>query len=263
MSIPKVIHYCWFGGNPLPRSAKKCIKSWKKYCPDYKIIRWDESNFDIRENRYAAEAYQCKKWAFVSDYARLKIICDRGGIYLDTDVELLRPLDDLLENQGFLGFQDDDATVATGLGLGAEAGQPMIRAMLDDYRDIPFLKEDGTMDMTSCPHRNTQSLIPFGLRPDGTRQEVCGLQIFPRDYFCPISLRTGELQKTDNTYSIHHFDASWVEDKRFLHFMRTIRIKQHVPPVVYWALRFCYRRCRDVSRLVSSPFRRTGSNQKE
>lgn len=219
MSIPKVIHYCWFGGNPLPKSVKKCIRSWKKYCPDYKIIRWDESNFDISENRYAAEAYACKKWAFVSDYARLKIICDQGGIYLDTDVELLRPLDDLLDCQGFLGFQEDNS-VATGLGFGAEAGQPLVRAMLDDYRDIPFLRDDGTRDMTPCPVRNTDSLLPFGLRADGTRQEVCGLQFFPQDYFCPISLRTGELHITNNTYSIHHFDASWMEDKRYLHFLR-------------------------------------------
>ena len=260
MSIPKVIHYCWFGGNPLPRSAKKCIKSWKKYCPDYKIIRWDESNFDISENRYAAEAYQCKKWAFVSDYARLKIICDQGGIYLDTDVELLRPLDDLLDFQGFLGFQDDNATVATGLGLGAEAGQPMIRAMLDDYRDIPFLKEDGTRDMTPCPVRNTDSLLPFGLRADGTRQEVCGLQIFPQDYFCPMSFRTGELKKTKHTYSIHHFDGSWLNNPQ--HF-RAIHLRSKTSPAVYRTIRFFYRRFRDVSRLVSSPFRRTGSNQKE
>ena len=262
MSIPKVIHYCWFGGNPLPKSVKKCIRSWKKYCPDYKIIRWDESNFDISENRYAAEAYACKKWAFVSDYARLKIICDQGGIYLDTDVELLRPLDDLLDYQGFLGFQEDNS-VATGLGFGAEAGQPMVRAMLDDYRDIPFLRGDGTRDMTPCPVRNTDSLLPFGLRADGTRQEVCGLQFFPQDYFCPISLRTGELHITNNTYSIHHFDASWMEDKRYLHFLRTVRIRRQVPPAVYRALRFCYRRCRDVSGLVSSCFRRTGTNQKE
>ena len=262
MSIPKVIHYCWFGGNPLPKPVKKCIRSWKKYCPDYKIIRWDESNFDINENRYAAEAYACKKWAFVSDYARLKIICDQGGIYLDTDVELLRPLDDLLDCQGFLGFQEGNS-LATGLGFGAEAGQPMVRAMLDDYRDIPFLRGDGTRDMTPCPVRNTNSLLPFGLRADGTRQEVCGLQLFPQDYFCPISHRTGELHITNNTYSIHHFDGSWVEDKRHLHFLRTVRIKQKVPPAVYRALRFCYRRCRDVSGLVSSCFRRTGTKQKE
>ena len=262
MSIPKVIHYCWFGGNPLPKPVKKCIRSWEKYCPDYKIIRWDESNFDISENRYAAEAYACKKWAFVSDYARLKIICDQGGIYLDTDVELLRPLDDLLDYQGFLGFQEGNS-VATGLGFGAEAGQPMVRAMLDDYRDIPFLRGDGTRDMTPCPVRNTNSLLPFGLRADGTRQEVCGLQFFPQDYFCPISHRTGELHITNNTYSIHHFDGSWVEDKRHLHFLRTVRIKQKVPPTVYRALRFSYRRCRDVSGLVSSCFRRTGTNQKE
>ena len=116
VKIPKVIHYCWFGGGQMPAIHQKYIRSWKKYCPDYEIVRWDESNFDIHENCYAEEAYQCGKWAFVSDYARLKIIYDHGGIYLDTDVELLKPLDPLLEYEGFMGFQND-ALVSSGLGL--------------------------------------------------------------------------------------------------------------------------------------------------
>ena len=107
MSIPKKIHYCWFGRNPLPESAKKCIESWKKYCPEYEIIEWNEDNFDLTENRYAREAYEQKKWAFVSDYARLKIVYEQGGIYMDVDVELIKPLDELTELDGYMGFEKE------------------------------------------------------------------------------------------------------------------------------------------------------------
>ena len=125
MSIPKVIHYCWFGDKELPKLAKKCIKSWNKYCPDYKIVCWTEDNFDVTCNRYVHEAYKAKKWAFVSDYVRLKVVYDNGGIYLDTDVELIKPIDDLIENSGFMGF-DEKGIIATGLGFGAEAGNKII-----------------------------------------------------------------------------------------------------------------------------------------
>ena len=129
MSIPKKIHYCWFGRNPLPESAKKCIESWKKYCPAYEIIEWNEDNFDLTENRYAREAYEQKKWAFVSDYARLKIVYEQGGIYMDVDVELIKPLDELTELDGYMGFEkeiDGQMWIATGLGFGARAGHPIV-----------------------------------------------------------------------------------------------------------------------------------------
>lgn len=143
MSIPKKIHYCWFGRNPLPESAKKCIESWKKYCPAYEIIEWNEDNFDLTENRYAREAYEQKKWAFVSDYARLKIVYEQGGIYMDVDVELIKPLDELTELDGYMGFEkeiDGQMWIATGLGFGARAGHPIVGALLKDYEDIPFIK---------------------------------------------------------------------------------------------------------------------------
>ena len=145
MSIPKVIHYCWFGKGEMPKLAKKCIKSWKKYCPDYEIICHNEDNFDCFQNRYMSEAYQAKKWAFVSDYARLKIIYDNGGIYLDTDVEIIKPIDDLLRNKGFMGF-DEKGIVATGLGFGAEKGNEIIGEFLKDYNN--YIKENpGLKDM--------------------------------------------------------------------------------------------------------------------
>lgn len=220
MPIPKVIHYCWFGKKPVPGRVKKCIESWKRHCPDYRIIRWDETNFDVGENRYIREAYESGKWAFVSDYARLKIVYENGGIYLDTDVKLLRPLDALLGYEGFMGFQrcgivDGTAfeTVATGLGFGASLKHPVIGLLAKEYQSLYFLGEDGTMDLTPCPDRNTRTLMKLGLRPDGTRQEICGMQIFPAEYFCPLGWGMLKAEITANTYAIHLFEASWIEDE--------------------------------------------------
>lgn len=212
MSIPKVIHYCWFGGASLPKSVQRCIKSWNVFCPDYEIKEWNESNFDVSANRYAREAYEQRKWAFVSDYARLKIIFDQGGIYMDTDVELLRPLDVLLELEGFMGFQDR-TLVASGLGFGAVQGHPVIAALLEDYRDIPFVLPDGTLDTTPCPKRNTERLKILGLRPDNSLQTLQGVRILPSDYLCPMDYYSSKVNITENTISIHHFDASWTSAK--------------------------------------------------
>lgn len=212
MSIPKVIHYCWFGGNEMPAAYIKYMESWKRYCPDYEIRLWDEKNFDFSDNLYAQQAYEQKKWAFVSDYARLKIIYEYGGIYLDTDVEILKPFDDLLELKGFLGFQDNNE-VATGLGFGAEKGNPVVKAMLDDYTNAAFILPDGTHDTTPCPARNTEALIPLGFWADGCMQTVDGVTIFPADYFCPIGFHDSHRNFSANTYSIHHYSASWLPPK--------------------------------------------------
>ena len=160
--IPRKIHYCWFGRGEKPRLAQKCIASWKKYCPDYKIIEWNEQNFDISKNRYVQQAYEAKKYAFVSDYARLAVVYEYGGIYLDTDVELVRPLDELLELPGFMGFQTNNE-VATGLGFGARKGNPVVQALLRDYDALDFLKADGSADLTPCPERNTRVLQALGV----------------------------------------------------------------------------------------------------
>ena len=153
--IPKIIHYCWFGGNPFPELAQKCIASWKKFCPDYEIKEWNESNYDVTKNQYMREAFENKQWAFVSDYARLDIIYENGGIYLDTDVELLKPLDDLLILTGFMGFEENKKLCATGLGFGAVPKLPIIKEMRDDYDNIIFIKEDGSFDQTPCPYFQT------------------------------------------------------------------------------------------------------------
>lgn len=208
--IPKTIHYCWFGGNPLPKFALKCIKSWRKYCPDYQIIRWDESNFDIAKcPRYVQEAYSAKKWAFVTDYVRLQVVYEHGGIYLDTDVTLLKNLDTLLNHSAFFG-REDDLHVNTGLGFGAEKGSEVLKELMLDYQSIPFILENGKMDLTPCPARNTNVLLRRGLRQDNTKQLLNGeILILPTEYFCPIDYKTGKKHITKNTFSIHHFSASW------------------------------------------------------
>lgn len=206
MSIPKVIHYCWFGGKPLPKSAEKCIKSWKKYCPDYEIIRWDESNFDTSCNPYCQYAFENKKWAFLTDYIRLKVVYENGGVYLDTDVELLKSLDKLLENSAYMGFQDD-AEVNTGLGFAAEKGHPFIGENMRYYENLTDFSQ-----LRACPIITTELLLPHGLKVNsGEIQTVADMTIYPSEYLCPKNERSGLSEKTKNTYSIHHFDASWFE----------------------------------------------------
>lgn len=226
MSIPKVIYYCWFGKGELPSLAKKCIKSWKKYCPEYKLVCINEENFDVGQNKYAKEAYDAKKWAFVSDYARLQVLYTCGGIYLDTDVELLKPLDNLIEEHGFMGF-DDNGVVSTGLGFACEKGNELVGRLLSDYDDIPFILDDGSYDLTPCPDRNTKMLVALGLDINNKNQVFMGIRMLPEDYLCPVKYYTGKKVITKNTYSIHHFCASWITPtaKRTLRLKRLIGVK--------------------------------------
>ena len=228
MSIPKVIHYCWFGKSEMPKLAKKCIKSWKKYCPDYKIICHYEDNFDLTQNRYLSEAYKAGKWAFVSDYVRLKVIYDNGGIYLDTDVELIKPIDDLLLNKGFMGF-DEKGIVATGLGFGAEKGNKIVAEFLKDYDNISFILPDGSYDLTPCPDRNTEALKRLGMDITNTNQTFMGVKFLPDEYLCPMNYYTGKKTITNNTYSIHHYSASWTSKVT----KRTTRIKRIIGVKMY------------------------------
>lgn len=207
--ISKIIHYCWFGHNSKPALAKKCIKSWEKYCPDYQIVEWNEDNFDIAScPLYVRQAYEAKKWAFVTDYVRLKVVYDYGGIYMDTDVELLKNLDFLLEHHAYFGFEDGKY-VNTGLGFGAKKGSPILLKMMEDYWDIPFVLEDGTFDVTACPGRNTKVLLRYGLRQDNSQQMIDDCLILPSDYLCPVNYQTGKFQRTERTVSAHWFSASW------------------------------------------------------
>ena len=226
MSIPKVIYYCWFGRGKMPALAERCIESWKKVCPDYRIVCLNEENFDIAQNRYAQEAYDSQKWAFVSDYARLKVLYEEGGIYLDTDVELLKPLDDLIEESGYMGF-DDQGLLSTGLGFACEKGNELVGALLKDYDEIPFILEDGSLDMTPCPDRNTETIRALGMDLSRQGQVFMGIRMLPEDYLCPIKYYSGKKKMTKNTYSVHHFCASWTTPtaKRTLFLKRLLGVK--------------------------------------
>lgn len=212
--IPKVIHYCWFGRNPLPEDAKKCIKSWERCCPDYKIIQWNEDNFDLSVcPAYVRQAYEAKKWAFVSDYVRLKLVFEHGGIYMDTDVELLKTPDSLLSHKAYFGFEDDGKQINTGLGFGAEKGTPVLARMLADYEGISFIQPDGSFDQTACPQRNTAALVELGLRQDDTMQVLPGdILILPREYLCPVGYWHHTDCITENSISVHWYTASWLPE---------------------------------------------------
>ena len=214
--IPKKIHYCWFGGNPLPALAVKCIESWKKYLPDYEIIEWNENNFDVGCINYVREAYEAKKWAFVSDYARLKILYEHGGLYFDTDVEVIKDMSHIINAGPFMGFETDGVslpelglTVNPGLGLAAAPGLALYKEILDDYEEAHFLKADGTLDLTTIVQRTTKILKYHGLQQIGGIQTIDGINIYPKDYFNPIDMESGRLVITENTVSIHRFMASW------------------------------------------------------
>ncbi len=216
MSIPKIIHYCWFGYNPKPKMAEKCIKSWKKYCKGYEIIEWNEDNFDISScPLYVRQAYDEKKWAFVTDYARLKIIYENGGIYFDTDVEIIRKIDDLLDNNCFMGIEraHECAKVASGLGIGCIKGFPLIKEIMDDYNERTFIKADGTHDITTCTVLNTAILAKHGYVEENRLQTVAGATIYPSEYFSPMDMTNGKMYTTKNTYSIHHYGLSWTTEE--------------------------------------------------
>ena len=213
--IPKLIHYCWFGDNPKPKSVKKCINSWKKYCPDYEIIEWNESNYDVHKNQYMSDAYKEKKWGFVPDFARLDIIYNYGGVYLDTDVEMVKSFDDLLSNDSFFGFENEKTffTVALGLGFGAKKNSDIIKFLLDAYSDLSFYNEDGSLRLIPAPVLQTPLFEKLGIILDNSLQSINGITVFPFDFFDPKDRWTGLPIITQNTYSIHHYDSTWVDEK--------------------------------------------------
>ena len=212
--IPKKIHYCWFGRSELPALAQKCIASWKKYCPDYEIIQWNEDNFNLDYNGYTRYCYDNKKWAFLSDFARLVVVAEQGGIYFDTDVELLKSPDELLKYGAYYGFENDQ-NIATGLGFGAEAQHPTVISMIQTYSEIEP-DADGIYPMIVCPALNTKALLSFGLKLDGSRQNIGGAEILPTDYMNPYDDPTGRMNKTPNTISVHWYSKSWMSKRTIL-----------------------------------------------
>lgn len=208
--IPKVIHYCWVGGKPLSEMATKCINSWKKYCPDYEIIEWNESNYDFSKNEYMRAAYENKKWGFVPDYARLDIIYQYGGIYLDTDVEVIKPFDELLSLSGFVGMEKT-GQVNLGQGFGAEPHNDTLKKMRDMYNELIFNPSPDYLATHASPVYQTELLNRLGLVCENKIQQIDQLTVLPVDYLCPKNMDTGIVSITDNTYSIHHFDGTWAE----------------------------------------------------
>ena len=220
--IPRTIHYCWFGKAPMPELAQRCIASWEKYFPGYKIQRWDETNYDVTAIPYVREAYQAEKWAFVSDYARFDILYRYGGLYFDTDVEIIAPLDDVLAEGPFMGLQRtvlpaDGKEVfwpAPGLGLAAHAGMEIYREMLELYQGLHFIREDGRLNMNTVPMYTWMVMQRHGF--DQSRnaiQRTADVLVYPTDYFSPIDYFSGKLIVTGNTRSVHHFSASWMSSQ--------------------------------------------------
>ncbi len=207
--IPKIIHYCWFGGNPLPPLALRCIESWRRLCPDYEIVEWNERNFNIDAIPYAREAYDAGKYAFVSDVARLHALAAVGGIYLDTDVELLRPLDGFLQHVAFTGFETD-RYLTSGV-IGGERGCRYAVENLRSYYNRRFIRSDGSLDTTANTVTLTDYILPRGLRLDDSLQELPGLlTVYPRSYFCPTkNLIFGYRHLPAQTVAIHYFTGSW------------------------------------------------------
>ena len=217
MPIPKKIHYCWFGGKKLPRHAEKCIASWRKFFPGFEIIKWDETNFDHNLTSYTSQSYAAKKYAFVSDFARFWILYNHGGLYFDTDVEVIKPMDDILAEGSFMGCEPEDDTidlgvnfaVAPGLGMATEKGNSLFKYILDKYSQIEFRRKDGTYNTKTVAWHVTNMLKILGLKDQNCIQTIKGVRIYPPEYFCPKSTRDGKIRITPNTRTIHYYNQSW------------------------------------------------------
>lgn len=208
--IPKVIHYCWFGKNPLPDDVERNIESWKRFCPDFEIKQWNEDNFDVESCDYTREAYEKKKWAFVTDYVRLYALVNEGGVYMDTDVEVLQPLDPFLRHKAFSGFEDHNS-IPTGI-MASESGFSLFKELLADYQGRHFINSDGTINTTTNVSYITKSCLKRGLKLNNTFQIVDGLALYPSDVFCAKSPTDGKLYANSNTVTIHHFAGSWLDE---------------------------------------------------
>lgn len=223
-SIPKVIHYCWFGHKPLPELAKKCIASWREFFPDYQIKEWNEDNFDVKQIPFTEEAYSVKKYAFVSDYARFKILYDEGGVYFDTDVEVIKSFEGIIQKGPFMGLEIDidnkenDITnsVNPGLGMAASPGNPFYKKMLDLYQTLHFEKNKKDYALSTIVTKLTsEMLLQDGWIPkEGEISLVNSIFIYPKKYFCPYSVKTRSNEITNETYSIHHYASSWLTRKQ-------------------------------------------------
>lgn len=213
--IPKIIHCCWFGGKPMPAEVKKYIDGWKMYNPDYEIRIWTERNFDYKQNIYMKEAYESGKWAFVTDYVRLKVLYDFGGVYMDTDVEVVKSLDPLLNNKAFSGFEGPDR-IPTGT-MGAEKNNKWIELLLQYYDKRHFIMEDGSLDLTTNIKTITEITVAnYSIILNNTYQNLGDVTFYPFDFLCAKDLDDGKIKTSSNTFTIHHFKGSWTSPKKKL-----------------------------------------------
>lgn len=212
--IPKIIHYCWFGKKKIPEQYKKWMESWKYYCSDYEIVEWNENNYDVYKNKYLAQSYELRKWAFVSDYARIDIINEYGGIYLDTDVEIIKNIDEMLMNDAYCGFESNQY-VNYGLGFGAKKHHIIIKEIKNYYDNIEFILKDGTLNQINCPIIQTEIMKKQGLICNGEFQIVGGMTVYPSRILCGMSPHSFRIANDlSYTYAIHHFSGSWVDDNQ-------------------------------------------------
>lgn len=207
-SIPKIIHYCWFGGNEKPKKMQECIKSWHKYLDDYEFIEWNENNFNINCNDYVRQAYEEKKFAYVSDYARITALYKYGGIYMDTDVEVFKSFNDLLGNKCILGFEQEEY-IATSF-MASISGHELIKEFINRYENISFYNKDKSIDLTTNVQKLTEILVSRGLKRDGNYQEIGDISIYPQEYFSPYDYGNCIRENTENTYCEHHFLVTWL-----------------------------------------------------
>lgn len=220
MSIPKIIHYCWFGEKPLPILAEKCIESWKKYLPEYKLVLWNEESFDIDSHPFTRQAYISKKYAFITDYVRLYALFNFGGVYMDTDVEVLKNFDAFLKYKAFSGFENE-TVIPTGI-MAATKGHATVEKLLAYYNEKSFISKDGTLRMTPNTQIISEILENEGFKRNGEYQVLNNdFHIFPRDYFCPHDYYTGLQYFSSNTFTIHHFSGSWLPKRKRI----TIKLK--------------------------------------
>lgn len=233
--IPKVIHYCWFGDQPLSSEAQKCIDSWRKYLPGFEIKEWNNSNFDFSLCAYVQEAAANKKWAFVSDYARFWILYREGGVYFDTDVELISDYSSIVAHGPFMGCEKADNIpnlnygVNPGLGIGAVPKMDFYRIMLDEYNKAHFMNPDGTLNHVNIVERTSNVLKKYGYLDNDSMQNILGMTIYPHDYFCPMDYSSGNIAITEVTKSIHWYKASWLDDRMLVRRKRNQFLRAHLP----------------------------------
>lgn len=210
--IPKIIHYCWFGRGEMPGLVLKCIESWRKYLPDYELKLWNEENFDVQCIPYVKEAYENKKYAFVSDYVRLHALYTEGGIYMDTDMEVLKDFGPILQHNAVFGFESNG--YVQSCMIASEKGGTCIKDLMDAYQLRRFVKDDNTFDLTPNTVPISDYMAEKGLKMGNSYQEIEGVAtVYPSDYFCPVNQNTGEIHTTENSYCIHHFAGSWMPTK--------------------------------------------------